>query len=144
MKRLALGSDHAGFPLKDFLHKELEAQGYHITDFGCFSEERADYPDFAHLVANAITNNEADFGILVCGSGNGINITANKHKGIRSALAWNPEIAEMAVKHNKANILALPGRYIDKQTGLACVKAFLTAEFEGGRHADRIAKIEVN
>ncbi len=125
--KIAIGCDHAGFQLKEqiksFLsdRKELE-----VKDVGTYSEERADYPDFAHAVSIAIENKEADFGILICGSGNGINITANKHQGIRAALCWTEEVAALARQHNNAK---------------KCVNAFLTAQFEGGRHADRINKI---
>ncbi|HXB40977.1 MAG TPA: ribose 5-phosphate isomerase B [Bacteroidia bacterium] len=139
---LHIGCDHAGFELKEQLKKYLSEKGHKITDHGCYSSERADYPDHAHKVANAVSADEKSLGILICGSGNGINITANKHKGIRSALCWMPEIASLARQHNNANIIALPARFIDLKTASACVDAFLSAVFEGGRHAYRVNKIE--
>lgn len=139
--KIAIGCDHAAFLLKEKLKTYLGTKGYEIKDFGCYSEERADYPDFAHPVANVVENKECDFGLLLCGSGNGINMTANKHKGIRSALCWNAEIAELARQHNDANILTLPARFITEEEAKKCVDIFYTTEFEGGRHADRIKKI---
>ena len=144
--RIALGSDHAGFELKQYIKEYLESITEHkleINDWGCYSEERADYPDFAHKVAGQISEGKADLGILVCGSGNGISMAANKWSDIRCALCWNSEITEMARLHNNANILSLPGRYISKEEAIKCVDAFLNTEFEGGRHADRIAKIKI-
>jgi ribose 5-phosphate isomerase B len=140
--KLAIGSDHAGFALKEKIRKYLEENGHRVKDFGCFSEERADYADYAHAVANAIEKKEAEFGIVLCGSGNGINMAANKHKGIRSALCWKREIAELARLHNDANILALPARYIDEEEAFKCLDVFLATPFEGGRHAGRVAKID--
>lgn len=139
--KIAIGSDHAAFQLKEKLRPYLELKGYEVKDFGCYSEERADYPDFAHAVATAVENKEVDFGLLMCGSGNGINMAANKHKGIRSALCWNAEIAQMARLHNDANILTLPGRYITEEEAKKCVDVFFTTAFEGGRHTDRVKKI---
>ncbi len=139
--KIAIGCDHAAFLLKEKLKAYLGTKGYEIKDFGCYSEERADYPDFAHPVANTVENKECDFGLLLCGSGNGINMTANKHKGIRSALCWNAEIAELARHHNDANILTLPARFITEEEAKKCVDVFYTTEFEGGRHADRVKKI---
>ncbi len=139
--KIAIGCDHAAFKLKEELKNYLIAKGYQIKDFGTHSEARADYPDFAHPVANAVEKKEFDFGLLLCGSGNGINMTANKHKGIRSALCWNAEIAQMARLHNDANILTLPARYITSEEAKKCVDVFYTTVFEGGRHADRIKKI---
>lgn len=144
--RIALGSDHAGFELKEYIKEYLQSITNHkldINDWGCYSEERADYPDFAHKVAGQISEGKADLGILVCGSGNGISMAANKWSDIRCALCWNSEITEMARLHNDANILSLPGRYISKEEAIKCVDAFLNTEFEGGRHADRIAKIKI-
>lgn len=137
-----LGSDHAGFELKQQLKNILAEKGHHVIDHGCYTDERADYPDFAHKVAVAVLADKNSLGILMCGSGNGINITANKHAGIRSALCWTPEIASLARQHNDANVLALPARFIDLNTASACADAFLSAKFEGGRHADRVKKIE--
>ena len=144
--RIALGSDHAGFELKEYIKEYLQSITNHkldINDWGCYSEERADQPDFAHKVAGQISEGKADLGILVCGSGNGISMAANKWSDIRCALCWNSEITEMARLHNDANILSLPGRYISKEEAIKCVDAFLNTEFEGGRHADRIAKIKI-
>jgi len=138
---IALGADHAGFKLKEVLKSFLIEKGYLIKDFGTTSEERTDYPDFAHLAANAVEKKECDYGILMCGSGNGINMTANKHKGIRSALCWNEEITKLARQHNDANILALPARYMDADIAKLCVHTFLTTPFEGGRHTRRVTKI---
>ncbi len=141
MIKIAIGSDHAGFELKQELIKYLKTINCDVVDKGCYSLERADYPDFGHAVANAVTSNEVKLGILMCGSGNGINMSANKHAGIRAALCWNAEIAAMAKQHNNANILTLPARYITVDEAKKCVDAFLNSEFEGGRHADRINKI---
>ena len=140
--KISIGSDHAGFKLKSVLLNYLKEKKITVDDKGCYSEERADYPDFAHAVALAVEAKEADFGILICGSGNGINMAANKHKGIRSALCWNSEIAELARLHNDANILALPGRFISEEEAKKCVDVFLNTAFEGGRHADRVKKID--
>ena len=142
--KISLGSDHAGFELKQYIKEYLQSITEHkveINDWGCYSEERVDYPEFAHKVAKEISEGKTDLGILVCGSGNGISMTANKWKDIRCALCWNSEIAEMARLHNNANILSLPGRYIKKDEAIKCVEVFLKTEFEGGRHSDRVAKI---
>lgn len=139
--KIAIGADHAGYELKENLKVYLQKKGFVIVDKGTFSEERADYPDFAHPVAKAIENKETNFGLLICGSGNGINMTANKHKGIRSALCWNREIAELARLHNDANVITLPARYITTDEAKACVDIFFNTAFEGGRHTDRIKKI---
>jgi len=138
---IAIGCDHAGFELKEVLKNYLTEKGYTIKDFGTYSEERADYPDFAHQVATAVENKQYNFGLLMCGSGNGINMTANKHKGIRSALCWNREIAKLARQHNDANILTLPARFMDVNEAKACTDVFFSTDFEGGRHADRVKKI---
>ena len=140
--KIAIGCDHAAFSLKEKLKPYLVSKGYEVKDFGCYSEERADYPDFAHPVANGVESKEFDFGLLMCGSGNGISMAANKHKGIRSALCLSAEIAELARQHNDANILTLPARYISVEEAQNCVDAFLSEQFEGGRHADRIKKID--
>lgn len=139
--KIAIGCDHAAFLLKEKLKIYLSSKGFEFKDFGCYSEERADYPDFGHAVALALQSKEFEFGLLMCGSGNGINMTANKHKGIRSALCWNAEIAEMARLHNDANILTLPARYISEDEAKKCIDVFYTTNFEGGRHADRVKKI---
>jgi ribose 5-phosphate isomerase B len=140
-KIIPIGADHAGFNLKGKIIEFLESKGYQVEDFGCFSEESIDYPDFAHPVAELIEQNTGMLGILICGSGNGINMTANKHKGIRSALCWNNEIAALARQHNDANIVALPARFISEQEALEIVETFLGTAFEGGRHQRRIDKI---
>ena len=141
---IAIGSDHAGFLLKKTVIDHLKAKGHSISDMGCYSEERADYPDHAHAVASAVENKDSDFGVLICGSGNGINMAANKHSGIRSAIAWKEEIAKLARQHNDANIIALPARFITEEEALKCVDAFLAEKFEGGRHAARVDKIKIN
>lgn len=140
-KVIPIGADHAGFILKGKIIQFLESKGYDVKDFGCFSEESIDYPDFAHPVAEMVEENTGMLGILICGSGNGINMTANKHNGIRSALCWNKEIAELARKHNDANIVALPARFISEEEALDIVDAFLGTAFEGGRHQRRVDKI---
>ncbi|MEO6303399.1 MAG: ribose 5-phosphate isomerase B [Bacteroidia bacterium] len=141
--KVAIGSDHAGFELKEKLIAYLKVKNNTVIDKGCYSAERADYPDYGHAVATAVLNNEAKFGILMCGSGNGINITANKHKGIRAALCWNHEIAALARQHNDANILVLPARYMSIEEAHKCIDVFLSEKFEGGRHQDRVAKIDI-
>ncbi len=145
-KRVSLGSDHAGFELKEFikeyLHNKVGITKIQINDWGCYSDESCDYPDYAHKVAQDVEKGGCDFGILVCGSGNGINMTANKWNEVRSALCWNSEIAHMARLHNDANILTLPGRYIDKEEAIKCVEEFIKTHFEGGRHAKRVNKIK--
>ncbi|MES2565754.1 MAG: ribose 5-phosphate isomerase B [Bacteroidota bacterium] len=140
--KIAIGSDHAGFELKEVLIPYLKSKNVDVSDKGCFSLERADYPDAAHAVATSILENETELGILMCGSGNGINITANKHKGIRAALCWNAEITALSRQHNDANILTLPARYMTVEEAKKCVDAFLSEKFEGGRHADRVKKID--
>jgi ribose 5-phosphate isomerase B len=142
--RISLGSDHAGFELKEQIKSYLNTITDHkleINDWGCYSEDRVDYPDFAHKVSEEISERRSDLGILVCGSGNGISMAANKWKGIRCALCWNSEIANMARLHNDANILSLPGRYISLEEAIKCVDEFLNTDFEGGRHSERIQKI---
>jgi len=141
VKTIAIGCDHAGFPYKDSIIKMLDKQGYTVLDFGTDSLDSVDYPDFVHPTVNSIESGEADAGILLCGSGNGVNITANKHQNIRSALAWKTEIAALAVQHNNANVVAMPVRFIGKKMALNIVKTFLATEFEGGRHARRVGKI---
>jgi ribose 5-phosphate isomerase B len=138
---IPIGSDHAGFQLKQVIIAYLTEQGYHVKDFGCFSDESIDYADYAHPVSEMIESHEGMRGILICGSGNGINMTANKHQGIRSALCWNDEIASLARQHNDANIIALPARFISEKEALSMVNLFLTTPFEGGRHLTRIRKI---
>ena len=139
---IAIGSDHAGFELKAKVHAHLTELGHTVTDHGTHSTESTDYPDHAHRVAEDVARGAAELGVVICGSGNGVNISANKHAGVRSALAWEPVIAELARQHNNANVLALPARFISTENGLRVVDAFLAAHFEGGRHQRRVDKIE--
>ena len=141
--KIAVASDHAGYERKQAVLKYLQEQGIDYKDFGAWSSESCDYPDFAHPLAEAVSRGEFDKGITLCGSGNGINITANKHQGIRSAICWLPEIAMLARQHNDANICALPARYVTDQEAIEIIKVFLATEFEGGRHLLRINKIPV-
>lgn len=143
IKKIAIGSDHAGFELKSFLINALKRRGMDIIDKGCFSAERADYPDYGHAVAMAVLTGECEMGVLMCGSGNGINMSANKHPGIRAALCWNTEIAALARQHNDANVLVLPARYISSDEAVNCVDIFIKEAFEGGRHAARVHKIDL-
>jgi ribose 5-phosphate isomerase B len=140
--KIAIGSDHAGFELKEKLNTYLKKKGFDVKDFGTHSADRADYPDFAHPVAEAVEKKQAEMGVLICGSGNGVNMTANRHHGVRSALCWNAEIAQLARQHNDANIIALPARYISEQEAEKCLDVFFNTSFEGGRHTDRVKKIE--
>ena len=141
--RLSIGSDHAGYELTRALVEHLRQKGHELDDHGTFSSDSTDYPSYAHAVADAVAQERADLGIVVCGSGNGVNITANKHHGVRSALAWNGEVAALARQHNDANVLALPARYIGLEEALVIVEAFLSNRFEGGRHQRRVEAIEV-
>lgn len=139
--KIALASDHAGFERKRAVIDHLKELGIEVKDFGSFSDESTDYADWAHPMAAAVESGEFPLGISLCGSGNGINMTVNKHQGIRSALCWTPEIAALAKQHNNANILALPARFISDVEAKQIVDAFLNANFEGGRHLTRINKI---
>lgn len=136
-----MASDHAGYQLKQEVKRHLLDLGYQVKDFGTDSEESCDYPDFAHPAAKAIEDGECPFGIAMCGSGNGIQMTLNKHQGIRAALCWTPELARLAKQHNNANFLVLPARFISEEEAMKIVDAYLEAEFEGGRHQKRIDKI---
>lgn len=140
-KIIPIGADHAGFQLKEVLKSFLTEKGYEMKDFGCYSEESIDYPDFAHPVASMVEENPGMLGVLICGSGNGINMTANKHKGVRSALCWKKEIAELARLHNNANIITLPARFVSEEEAKEMVEIFFSTEFEGGRHQIRVDKI---
>ncbi|MBR5151176.1 MAG: ribose 5-phosphate isomerase B [Bacteroidaceae bacterium] len=142
-KIIGLASDHAGYPLKEQVKEWLAAKGYDYIDFGTNSTDSCDYPTFAHALANAIENGEFTTGIAICGTGNGINMTLNHHKGIRSALCWQPEIAALARQHNNANVLVMPGRFIETEAAKECVTTFLDTEYEGGRHQRRIDAIPV-
>ena len=141
--KIAIGCDHAGYEMKLILEDWLGKEGYEITNFGTDSAESMDYPDVVHPLALAVENGEFDQGVLVCGSGQGVSFTANKHQGIRAALCWQPEIAELARSHNNANILTLPGRFLDAKTGIEILERFLHTPFEGGRHQNRIDKVPV-
>ena len=140
-KVVPIGSDHAGFELKKKVMEHLTFKGCEIRDFGCFSKESIDYPDFGHPVSSFVDENKGVLGVVICGSGNGINMTANKHKGVRSALCWKKEIAQLARLHNNANVLALPARFITEEEALEIVDAFFSTQFEGGRHQKRVDKI---
>lgn len=141
MKTLGLSCDHAGYELKEFVKQILDKKGLAYKDFGTCSTESCDYPDFAHPLALAIEAGEVYPGIAICGSGNGIAMTLNKHQGIRAALCWEEEIAQLARAHNDANILVMPGRFISQEEATRAVEAFLNTPFEGGRHQRRIDKI---
>jgi ribose 5-phosphate isomerase B len=138
---IAVGADHAGYLYKSAIIKWLEENGYDVFDAGTDSEASTDYPDHIHPVAEMVENGKAKSGIILCGSGNGAAMTANKHQGIRAALTWNTELASLARQHNDANILAIPGRYVDEATAIDMVKMFLETPFEGGRHQRRVDKI---
>lgn len=138
---IAIGCDHAGYKYKEEISGILKRKGYNINDFGCFSEESVDYPDYAHQVANEVSDKENTIGILICGSGNGVCMTANKHEKIRAALCWTAEIAKLARQHNNANIICIPARFIDLNTAENIVNMFINTSFEGGRHQKRVDKI---
>ena len=142
-KTVGLASDHAGFQMKEYLKSLFRDNGYQVKDFGAFSSESMDYPDTAHPLAEAVENKEVDFGVAMCGSGNGISMTLNKHQGIRAALCWTPELGALAKQHNNANVLTLPARFITEEMARDIVRAYMSAEFEGGRHQRRIDKIPV-
>ena len=141
--KIVIGSDHAGFELKNTVIKYLQTKDYSVIDKGTYSSESTDYPSFGHAVANAIEMGEVELGILICGSGNGVAMTANKHAGVRCGLCWTKEIAELARAHNDANILALPSRFISEKEALDIVDAFMITEFEGGRHQRRVSMIGI-
>lgn len=138
---IAIGCDHAGFVLKDPIVQLLEAEGINVRDFGTHTADSVDYPDFVHPVADMVEKGEARLGIVICGSGNGVAMTANKHQGIRAALCWTEELAALARQHNNANVLALPARFVSQDLALAMVRTFIHTEFEGGRHENRVKKI---
>ena len=140
--KLAIGSDHAGYELKKTVYSWLEKNGHEVNDMGTYSDDSVDYPDYARKVAEAVADGLYDQGVLLCGSGVGVSITANKVKGIRAALAFNPEIASLARQHNNANVLCFPARYSDSETIEKSLENWFAAEFEGGRHQRRVAKIE--
>ncbi len=140
-KPIAIGSDHAGYDYKEDLISFLEGKGLDFKDFGTDSKESVDYPDFAHPVASAVENGEAAFGILICGSANGVAITANKHQGIRAAVCWGEELAQLARSHNNANVICIPARFVREGDAEKMVAGFITTDFEGGRHERRVEKI---
>ncbi|MBC8047972.1 MAG: ribose 5-phosphate isomerase B [Fimbriimonadaceae bacterium] len=143
-QKIAIGCDHAGFPHKDSIIKHLTEIGHEVKDFGTFSLESVDYPDFVHPVAISIESKTCDAGILLCGSGNGVAITANKHKNIRAALVWRDDISALSRQHNDANVICLPTRFITLKEAIHFIEIFLATEFEGGRHARRVEKISEN
>lgn len=141
--RIALGCDHAGYSYKEIIHEMLTKEGFEVKDFGTFSEQSVDYPDFVHPLATSIENGENDLGFLFCGSANGVAITANKHQQIRAAIAWKNEIAALARQHNNANVLCLPARFISVDEAKEFANTFISTAFEGGRHQNRVDKIAV-
>jgi len=143
MKHIAISCDHAGFELKERVKAVLAEKGYALEDFGPATADRMDYPDAIHPLAKAIDKGEFELGIIICGSGNGVAMTANKYANVRAGIAWNPELAELTRQHNDANILSLPARFISEEIALACVDAFLNTDFEEGRHATRVNKIAI-
>jgi ribose 5-phosphate isomerase B len=140
-KRIAIGSDHAGFKMKEYLITNLENEGYHFQDFGTDSEESVDYPDYIHPLAKAIDEGSLEKGIILCGTANGVAMTANKYRKVRAAVCWNEIVVVFSRKHNDANVLALPARFISCEEALNLVRLFFTTEFEGGRHERRVQKI---
>lgn len=143
-KVVSLGCDHAGYDYKEEVVEILKEYGYEILDHGTDSVDSTDYPDHIHPVGEDIEANKADIGVIMCGSGNGAAMTANKHQGVRAALVWNPELAKLARQHNDANVISIPARFVDKETAIAMLKAFLSTEFEGGRHQRRVDKIAIH
>lgn len=140
-KPISIGSDHAGYEYKQLLIDWLRSEGFVVRDNGTHSKDSVDYPDFAHPVASQVELGEAAYGILICGSANGVAMTANKHAGVRAAICWNEELASLARAHNDANILCIPARFVSLETAIAMVKTFQTSPFEGGRHQNRVSKI---
>lgn len=141
MIRIGCASDHAGFECKEFIKLYLISKSYDVQDFGTNSLDSVDYPDFVHPLAKLLDKGELDIGFIVCGSGNGVNITANKYPHVRSALCWLPELAVLAKQHNNANCIAIPGRFVSLEEAKNIAEAFMNAEFEGGRHLNRVKKI---
>jgi ribose 5-phosphate isomerase B len=138
---IALASDHAGFDKKEIIRSYFDSKGIRYKDFGCFSAKSVDYPEYAHLIGRAIDKGDYKIGITFCGSGQGISIAVNKHQNVRSAVCWNAEIARLARQHNDANICSIPGRFVTDEEAIAIVDAFLSSDFEGGRHLRRVKKI---
>lgn len=141
-ERIPIASDHAGFELKERLRVALAELGYEVEDIGTHSTASTDYPDYAHPLAQEVSDGQADRGVLLCGTGLGMSYVANRYPGVRAAVAWNPEVAALARKHNDANVLVLPARFVSDEDALAILQAWLTTPFEGGRHQGRVAKIE--
>lgn len=141
MINIAIGGDHAGVEYKKYISDKLTAAGYKVKDFGPHDTHSVDYPDHAHPLATSVGNGENAFGILICGSGNGVCMTANKHQNVRAALCWTPEIAQLARQHNDANVICLPARFISLEEAWTCVDVFISQAFEGGRHQNRVNKI---
>lgn len=141
--KIGVASDHAGYEYKNIILHWLQSQNLNTTDFGPYTPESVDYPDTAHPLSVAVESKDCDFGILICGSGNGVCMTANKHKGVRAGLAWELEVVKLIRQHNNANIMCIPARFVSQQQALDFVKVFLNTEFEGGRHATRISKINL-
>jgi len=139
--KISIANDHAGTDYKEFLQNYLTNLGYEVINFGTNSSDSVDYPDFAHLLATSVSNKKTEFGILICGSGNGVAITANKHAQIRAALCWNEELATLARQHNNANVICIPARFVSQEVAQKMVETFLKTEFEGGRHQTRVEKI---
>ncbi|MFT4536889.1 MAG: ribose 5-phosphate isomerase B [Saprospiraceae bacterium] len=141
--KVAIGCDHAGFDYKDTIIRVLKKAGYEVIDKGTYSTDSVDYPDFVHPVANLVEKGDVDFGVLICGSGNGVSMSANKHKGVRAALCWKNEIASLARQHNDANIISIPARFVSAKLARQMVRTFISTEFEGGRHLRRVNKISM-
>ena len=141
--KIAIASDHAGFDMKEHVKKLLKEKGIEVKDFGTHSKDSVDYPDYVHPLVNSIQQGEFEQGILLCGSGNGMVMAANRHQGIRAALCWTAELSKLAREHNNANVLCLPARFIDNQTAEEMVDEFLKTDFAGGRHQNRVQKIEI-
>lgn len=141
-ERIPIASDHAGFEMKEHLRAALEQMGYEVEDIGTHSAASTDYPDYAHPLAERVERGEATRGVLLCGTGLGMSYAANRHHGVRAAVSWTPEIAELARKHNDANVLVVPARFVSEGDAVEILKAFLATPFEGGRHANRVKKIE--
>lgn len=139
--KISIGNDHAGTGYKEMIQEKLESMGHTVTNYGTNSDDSVDYPDFVHPVAEDVENGKADLGIIICGSGNGANMTANKHQGVRSALCWTDEIAKLAREHNNANILSIPARFVSEELATQMTETFINTEFEGGRHQRRVDKI---
>ncbi len=139
--KISIGNDHAGTTYKEMIQKKLESMGHSVINHGTDSDDSVDYPDFVHPVAQDVENGTANLGVIICGSGNGANMTANKHQGVRSALCWNVEIAKLAREHNNANILSIPARFVAEDLAVDMLETFVNTEFEGGRHQRRVDKI---